>query len=421
MNTGLGAHIETAGHMTLEAIAKSITHGRITELIEGLVAIPSVTGNERALGDMLHGFFGEIGLDGIHRIPVEESGDTLAVRIPGRDNGNGPGNRNGRGNGRGNGRAFMLNFHQDTFDACDGWETDPWLPVVKDGCMHGLGAHDMKAGAAAVLAALEAIVRSGAELAGDLIVSATTDEENWSRGAHALIDSGLLEGCEGCLIPEPTPPGRLRIGSRGRHVIKIDLAGRTAHAAYTGEGVNAVHDAAKIITALDRIELGWNEEYDLGGTICVIEISGGRNIILVPEHAQVVLDRHILPGQSINQAVEDIEALIRSLSIASEWRVTWDDRPTPAPAPYIVDPGSKFVQATRKRVEEQLGRPVRYALARSVADTNHFAVTGGIPTLVYGPEGGNTCQANEFVCIESTLRVALAYCGIVIDMLGVAR
>ncbi|MCY3770702.1 MAG: M20/M25/M40 family metallo-hydrolase [Gemmatimonadetes bacterium] len=395
--------------MTPDAISTSITSGRVTELISGLVSIPSVTGSEQALGDMLHGHFEEIGLSDVRRIPVEDSGDSLAVRIP------------GRGNGRGHGRAFMLNFHQDTFDACDGWETDPWSPVVRDGCVYGLGAHDMKAGAAAVLAAVEAIVRSGVELAGDLIVSATTDEENWSRGAHALIGSGLLAGCAGCLIPEPTPPGRLRVGSRGRHVIKVDLAGRTAHAAYTGEGVNAVHDAATIITALNRIELGWNEEYELGGTICVIEISGGRNLILVPEHAQVVLDRHILPGQSIDQAARDLEALIRSLSIESQWRVTWDDRPTPAPAPYIVDPDSKFVQSTRKRVEEQLGRPVRYALARSVADTNHFAVTGGIPTLVYGPEGGNTCQANEYVSIESTLRVARAYCGIVVDMLGLAR
>ena len=62
---------------------------------------------------------------------------------------------------------------------------------------------------------------------------------------------------------------------------------------------------------------------------------------------------------------------------------------------------------------------MRYALARSVADTNHFAVTGGIPTLVYGPEGGNTCQANEYVDIESTTRVARAYCGIVADILGI--
>ncbi len=391
--------------MSPEAISSFITAGCITELIEGLVSIPSVTGREQALGDMIHGHLDEIGLSEVRRVPVEDSGDSLVARIP----------------GRGKGRAFMLNFHQDTFDACDGWETDPWSPVLKDGCVYGLGAHDMKAGAAAVLAAAEAILRSGVELGGDLIVSATTDEENWSRGAHAVINSGLLEGCDGCLIPEPTPPGRLRIGSRGRHVIKIDLAGKTAHAAYTGEGVNAVRDAARIITELDRIELGWNEEFDLGGTICVIEIEGGRNIILVPEHAQIVIDRHILPGQSVDQAVRDIEALIRSLSIESRWNVTWDDRPTPAPAPYIVDPGSKFVQSASKRVEEQLGRPVKYALARSVADTNHFAVTGGIPTLVYGPEGGNTCQANEFVNIESTLRVARAYCGIVVDMLGIAH
>ncbi|SVC14782.1 uncharacterized protein METZ01_LOCUS267636, partial [marine metagenome] len=76
--------------------------------------------------------------------------------------------------------------------------------------------------------------------------------------------------------------------------------------------------------------------------------------------------------------------------------------------------------STKRRFEEQLGRPITYALARSVADTNHFAVHGGIPTLVYGPEGGNTCMANEFVDINSLVNVARAYCGVAVDMLGMA-
>jgi len=389
--------------MALQHITESISNERITDLICGLVSIPSVTSQERAIGDMLYDLFGQIGLSDIQRIPVEDSGDSLVAKMPGPPDG----------------PILMLNFHQDTFDVCDGWETDPWTPIIHDDCVYGLGAHDMKAGGAAILAAVEAMTKAGVELGGTLLVSTTTDEENWSRGAHAVIDSGLIEGCGACLIPEPTPPGRLRIGSRGRHVIKIELAGKTAHAAYTGEGINAVTDAARIITALEQIELEWNEDFELGGALCVIEVGGGRNIILVPEQAHLLIDRHILPGQTIEKAVQDIDTLIQSLPIESEYKITWDDRPTPAPAPYHVDEQSPFVLSARTRIKEQIGRPVRYALARSVADTNHFAVTGGIPTLVYGPEGGNTCQANEYVDIESTTRVARAYCGIVADILGI--
>ena len=388
--------------MSLNHITDSITSARVTELACELVGIRSVTGNEKALGDFLYDLFGQIGLSDIQRVPVADSGDSLVARIP----------------GRADGPAIMFNFHQDTFDVCDGWETDPWDPMVRDGSVYGLGAHDMKGGGASILAAVEAITNSDAALGGTLLVSTTTDEENWSRGAHAVIDSGLIKGCSACLIPEPTPPGRLRIGSRGRHVIRVGLTGKTAHAAYTGEGINAVVDGAKIITALETLELGWNEQYDLGGAICVIEFGGGMNIILVPEHAHILIDRHILPGQTIEEAAQDIRDAIDVLNIESKVDITWDHRPTPAPTSYIVDESSAFVQSTKRRVEEQLGRPITYALARSVADTNHFAVHVGIPTLVYGPEGGNTCMANEFVDINSMVNVARAYCGVAADLLG---
>ena len=388
--------------MSLNHITDSITSERVTELASELVGIRSVTGNERAVGDFLYDLFGQIGLSDIQRVPVADSGDSLVARIP----------------GPADAPAIMFNFHQDTFDVCDDWETDPWNPVVRDGSVYGLGAHDMKGGGASILAAVEAITGSDVTLGGTLLVSSTTDEENWSRGAHAVIESGLIKGCSACLIPEPTPPGRLRIGSRGRHVIRVELTGKTAHAAYTGEGINAVADGAKVITALETLELGWNEQYDLGGAICAIEFGGGLNIILVPEHAYLLIDRHILPGQTVEEVVQDIRDAIDALDIESKVDITWDDRPTPAPTSYIVDESSLFVQSTKRRVEEQLGRPITYALARSVADTNHFAVHGGIPTLVYGPEGGNTCMANEFVDINSMVNVARAYCGVAVDLLG---
>ncbi len=52
--------------------------------------------------------------------------------------------------------------------------------------MYGRGAADMKCGFAAALAAVEALIRSGERLAGDLLVAGVIDEEWESAGAAAL-------------------------------------------------------------------------------------------------------------------------------------------------------------------------------------------------------------------------------------------
>jgi acetylornithine deacetylase/succinyl-diaminopimelate desuccinylase-like protein len=69
-------------------------------------------------------------------------------------------------------------------------------------------------------------------------------------------------------------------------------------------------------------------------------------------------------------------------------------------------------------MERELGHEVKFVLGRSVADTNHFAVHGGVPTLIYGPQGGNTCEANEYVLVDSMPAVARVYTQSVLDLLG---
>ncbi|HIH88382.1 TPA: hypothetical protein HA344_04125, partial [Candidatus Bathyarchaeota archaeon] len=65
------------------------------------------------------------------------------------------------------------------------------------------------------------------------------------------------------------------------------------------------------------------------------------------------------------------------------------------------------------------GWRVKHVLARSVADTNHIAGHGGVPTLICGPTGGNTCEANEWVDVESLLPTARVLTRSVLDLLGV--
>jgi acetylornithine deacetylase/succinyl-diaminopimelate desuccinylase-like protein len=377
---------------------------KVVDLTKTLVEIPSETGKEKAIGNWLVKYFQDQGLTGITRLPVEEAGDTIVAVLEGKKDG----------------PTMMLNFHIDTFDAFEGWNTEPFKVVETEDRLIGLGAHDMKGGAACALAAIGAIVKSGTKLGGRLIISGTSDEEYWSRGAHALIDSGIIKDCDYCIVPEPAAHATILIGERGRHVFIIRFIGKSISAAYD-RGINAVVDASRVIAEFEKHKpngFGYMPEYDMKGTLCVIGLHSGGDKIYVPELAEVIVDRHILPGQTVEEAAQQIRDIIEDVGIKGTYELTWDERPTPAPASFITDPESNFVQAAKRNLEAQLGEDVKFALAMSVADTNHIAVHGGVPTIIMGPTGGNTCQANEWVDKESLPQVSKAILGTALELLG---
>jgi acetylornithine deacetylase/succinyl-diaminopimelate desuccinylase-like protein len=380
---------------------------RLVELTKTLIAIPSTTGNEKAIGDWLVNWFRAKGITNIQRLSVEDAGDTIIGIIGEKDNG----------------KSIMLNFHLDTFDVFEGWNTNPFEPFIEDDKIIGLGAHDMKGGMACVLAAVGALIKSRINLQGKLVISGTSDEEYWSRGIHQLIDTGRLKEVTYCIVPEPTSNASIVIGQRGRHVIKVRFYGKSASAAYD-EGKNALVDAAKVVTRLETLKpdsLGTLPEYNIKGTLCVTGFQSGGDKIYVPEFAEIIIDRHILPGQTIEWAVEQIKKIIEDSKIKSRYEVSWDERPTPAPTSYITDPNSKFVQILKKNLESELDQEVVLDLAWSVADTNHIAVYGGVPTIILGPTGGNTCEANEWVDIESLPQISRVILKSVIDLIGIRQ
>jgi acetylornithine deacetylase/succinyl-diaminopimelate desuccinylase-like protein len=380
-----------------------ISKNRVLELTKTLVEIPSETGKEQQIAEWMTNFFDKLDLQDITLLPVEDVGDTVFAVLNG-----------------GSGPKLMLNYHIDTFDAFEGWNSDPFKAVEKDGRIYGLGAHDMKGGTACVLAALEAIVDSGIDLGGDLIISGTSDEEYWSRGVHELIKTGVLEGCEYCIVPEPAAEATILIGQRGRHVFKTRFYGSSVSAAYD-EGVNAIVDASKVVAEFEKYKpdgFGYMPEYDIRGTLCVTGLHSGGDKIYVPELAEVTIDRHILPGQTVDEAAEQISDIIVKVGIKGKYELSWDERPTPAPTSFITSPDSDLVKISKRNLEAEIGQKVRLALARSVADTNHIAVYGGVPTIIMGPSGGNTCEANEWVNVESLPVITRAIAKTTVDLLS---
>jgi acetylornithine deacetylase/succinyl-diaminopimelate desuccinylase-like protein len=380
-----------------------ISRERLVKLTKTLVEIPSETGNEHEIADWMIDFYEKLGLSDITRLSVEDAGDTVYAVLKG-----------------GDGPKMMLNYHLDTFDAFEGWQTDPFKAVVRNDRIYGLGAHDMKGGIACVLAALEAMVKAEVRLGGDLIISGTSDEEYWSRGAHELIKTGILRDCKYNIVPEPAKHASIIIGHLGRHVFKLRFFGSSISAAYD-EGINAIVDASKVVAEFEKHKpdgFGYIHEYDMRGTLCVTGFHSGGDKIYVPELAEVTIDRHILPGQSVESAAQQIRQIIINAEIKGRYMLVWDERPTPAPTSFITPSDSNFVKTAKRNLEVELGQDVDLTLARSVADTNHIAVHGGVPTIIMGPSGGNTCEANEWVNIESLPKITRSITRTVLDLIG---
>ena len=92
----------------------------------------------------------------------------------------------------------------------------------------------------------------------------------------------------------------------------------------------------------------------------------------------MTIDRHILPGETVETAAAQIQSVVDSIATNIDgaedgngpqvarrctYQLTWDDRPTPAPAAFVTDPESEFVQTAQLSLAKALGgQPVRFAL-----------------------------------------------------------
>ena len=117
---------------------------------------------------------------------------------------------------RGGGPTLHLNAHSDTVPVTpEGWTVDPFKGTIKDGRVYGRGACDDKGELAAMVYAAEAVVQSGVELDGGLILTATPDEEiGGIAGLGYLINEGLVKADLGVGIDGNF--GNLIIATNGR-------------------------------------------------------------------------------------------------------------------------------------------------------------------------------------------------------------
>ncbi|MEL7656717.1 MAG: peptidase dimerization domain-containing protein, partial [Bacillota bacterium] len=183
------------------------------------------------------------------------------------------------------------------------------------------------------------------DFAGEISFSAVVDEEAYSQGSRAVAKTDFAQ-CDAVVIAELFPADAQRptpLGITGKVLYDITVKGRAAHGFLPHEGINAVEDAARIIAALDRLNLYDHPEYGKGN-LCTLKIEGGYQIytVVVPDRCRVEVNRLLVPGETSQSALQDMRHLVSSLNLASEVEVTLK---APVYESYVMDRDEPILQA----------------------------------------------------------------------------
>ena len=173
---------------TLSGALSLIDTDELVALTRDLVRIPSVvrpgdpTATEAAVGSHVEGWMRTQGFD----VEVQQV-------APGRPNVLGAIGEAAAG------PTLLLEGHTDVVTEGDpsAWTHPPFAAELVDGKIYGRGAADMKSGLAA------AIKRSGAPLAGRLVVGALVDEEGDMIGAKHLCATPIGRALSAAIVCEP--------------------------------------------------------------------------------------------------------------------------------------------------------------------------------------------------------------------------
>lgn len=365
-----------------QALLSKLDPAYAQHLLEEMVRIDSIVGNEGDLATYIYDQLKKLGLDAeLHE--VEPDRPNVYARLQ----------------GSGPGRRLHFNGHMDTVPVCEGWATDPFTPVIKNGRLYGLGACDQKAGLACAFTLFKAVVESGHPFQGELSFSGVIDEEAYSKGARALLETDLA-GCDAIIISEPYAGDEhkpIPLGLTGKVLYDITVQGHAAHGFRPEQGINAIEEAARILAALDKLPMV--EHADFGrGSYSTLKIEGGYTIyaVVVPDRCRVEINRLLVPGETTATAIADMEALVESLDLAAKVQV--DVKP-PRYEPFLVEQTDPLFEVFHQVYQQVVGVEPLYAYRRGITDANVFGERN-IPCLHLGVPRGNVHQPNEFAPLD---------------------
>ena len=233
---------------------------------------------------------------------------------------------------------LLVACHLDVVPPGDGWSTDPFKSVVKNGRIYGRGASDNKGQMASMLVLARFLKENESKLNGSfLLVGAADEEKGSSLGMKYLLDECKVTA-DFAIIPDVAHNMRMiDVGEKGALFLNITSHGKQAHGSTPEKGTNAIWDMIELLNQLKNIKFKrLSHELFTPPTLNLGTISGGVATNIVAAKCEARLDIRYLPGETKEEVLNNIKEMIDSIrkhNPTANYEITIDSDLPPSQAP----------------------------------------------------------------------------------------
>ncbi len=424
---------------SVEAVVAQVEAGREALIADlaSCVRIPSVVGSEGPVQRFMRGLYERLGLeiDEFEADPAQVAQQPGFIATPFGS----AGRPNVVGTLRGSdpaARSLALNGHVDVVspEPVEAWSHDPWGgEIVGQGAearLYGRGALDMKSGTVACVHALKAVLDAGLRPRGTVILQSVVEEEaGGGAGTLATLDRGHV--ADALLNPEPFHRVVV-LGQPGVMLFRVTVIGKTAHAAQSQLGVNAIGRIAPLYQAMIDLDAEraarWSD--DFWGSL-----AGGRSVNLnvgtlhAGDWPSTVAGRAVMecrvafiPPQTMAEVRSEVEGRIAEVAASDPWLrehpplVEWFGWQAD---PWRQDEAHPFIAALGDATADVVGARPRHACATAGLDAR-FCGQFGLAAACIGARGANMHGIDEYVELESVVETAKIIAATIVRWCGVS-
>ena len=339
-----------------------------------------------------------------------------------------------RRRGSGGGRSLILSGHIDTVPrGTQPWTRDAFGGQIEGNRLYGRGSNDMKAGVGINLFVAEALQALGVRLAGDLTFESVVDEE--FGGVNGTL-AGRVRGylAEAAVVAEPSFL-RVCAAQRGGRIVHITFSGAGGILSEGQYPAGVVEQVTRFLVEVPKfgeqrrrraaphpLYAHHPDPVPVSVTKIFTAPWGTREPITTPEECKVEFYWQLMPGETQADVEREFFEWFDGL-IAAEPRL-YTRRPTvefavrwlPGSAIAPSEPLVKELAACAASVLHECPPVVGIEGPCDMYVFHHF----GMPAVLWGPRGGNTHAADEYVELDSVVAAAKALLLFVCRWCGVA-